>query len=184
MMARGLHGRLYAPGRMVRVAGIDPGSPGVIVLLECRPEQQPVLVGVASVPDVRELLQRADLVVMEQVASSPQMGAASSFVFGRARGFWEGAMAMLGIEPVRVLPAVWKGSYGLLGGAAGKREDVRLATRLLGAGRAMTHDEADAVLIAWWGWRIQIAPPQIVKRVAARAALEEDVAPDAQDGAG
>jgi hypothetical protein len=53
-----------------------------------------------------------------------------------------------------VQPAVWRGSYGLSGGAAGKEAGVALARDVLREPeRPLTHDEADAVLLAWWGWK-------------------------------
>jgi len=53
-----------------------------------------------------------------------------------------------------VQPAVWRGSYGLGGGAAGKAAGIALAWELLNdPERELTHDEADAVLLGWWGWR-------------------------------
>ena len=55
------------------------------------------------------------------------------------------------VQPV----AVWRGSYGKpRGGAAGKEAGGAMAREILREPeRAMTHDEADAVLLSWWGWR-------------------------------
>jgi Holliday junction resolvasome RuvABC endonuclease subunit len=72
-----------------------------------------------------------------------------------AYGGVRGALAGLNHPWVEyVQPAVWRGSYGLGGGAAGKVAGIALARELLNdPERALTHDEADAVLLAWWGWR-------------------------------
>jgi hypothetical protein len=55
-------------------------------------------------------------------------------------------------RPVIVQPSVWRGAFGLSGGPAGKREGIALAGKLTGA-PVLSHDEADAILLAWWGWR-------------------------------
>jgi hypothetical protein len=54
-----------------------------------------------------------------------------------------------------VAPSRWKASYGLQGGRTGKVDGMVLARELLGVDgdRLERHDQADAVLIAWWGWR-------------------------------
>ena len=97
----------------------------------------------------------AALVVVEAQHASPQMGVRSAFALGMAYGGVQGALAVLAHPRVEyVQPAVWRGSYGLGGGAAGKAAGVALARELpREPERALTHDEADAVLLAWWGWR-------------------------------
>jgi Holliday junction resolvasome RuvABC endonuclease subunit len=53
-----------------------------------------------------------------------------------------------------VQPSVWRGSYGLGGGAEGKAAGIAMAREILREPeRPLTHDEADAVLLAWYGWR-------------------------------
>jgi Holliday junction resolvasome RuvABC endonuclease subunit len=103
----------------------------------------------------RTLALNAVLVVVEAQHASPQMGVRSAFALGRAYGAVRGALAVL--EPravVYVQPAVWRGAYGLGGGAAGKEAGVALVRDILREPeRVLTHDQADAVLLAWWGWR-------------------------------
>jgi Holliday junction resolvasome RuvABC endonuclease subunit len=60
----------------------------------------------------------------------------------------------LGKKATLIPPGRWKASYGLSGGNGGKVDSMRMVERLLGVNGAVNrHDEAEAVLIAWWGWR-------------------------------
>ena len=95
------------------------------------------------------------MIVVEAQHASPQQGVRSAFALGQAYGAVRGALAGLNHPRVEyVQPAVWRGSYGLGGGAAGKAAGVTMARDVLQQPeRALTHDEADAVLLAWWGWR-------------------------------
>ena len=85
----------------------------------------------------------------------PSKAYGSAFALGQAYGAVRGALAASGHPAVvYVQPAVWRGAYGLGGGAAGKAAGVAMARDVLREPeRPMTHDEADAVLLAWWGWR-------------------------------
>jgi hypothetical protein len=119
-------------------------------------------VEVCDAADLRRLLPLAglaELVLVESQSASPQMGVSSAFSLGMAAGRLQGALeAFLGHEGCSVAPSRWKASYGLQGGRAGKVDGLALARELLGPGadacdRLERHDQADAVLIAWWGWR-------------------------------
>jgi hypothetical protein len=103
---------------------------------------------------------KAGLVITESQAASPGMGAVSALSLGRAAGRLQGALeAFLGHGGRLVAPARWKASYGLQGGREGKADGLALARELLGPDACLErHDQADAVLIAWWGWRNLLAP--------------------------
>jgi len=140
------------------ILGIDPGKNGAAALIRVGAGAithchiGPVnLARLASVP----LAHAATLVVVEAQHASPQMGVRSAFALGQAYGAVRGALAGLNHPWVEyVQPAVWRGAYGLGGGAAGKAAGVALARDVLREPeRPLTHDEADAVLLAWWGWR-------------------------------
>ena len=72
-----------------------------------------------------------------------------------ARERVQGVLEAVEAGPViEVQPNEWRGSYGLQGGEEGKRQGLALAHELLGGHVTLArHDEADAVLIAWWGFR-------------------------------
>lgn len=144
------------------VLGIDPGSQGAAALLGCGGSARPTLAGMCDAADLGRLLPlaaRAELVLVESQSASPQMGVSSAFSLGMATGRLQGALeAFLGQGGRSVAPTRWKASYGLQGGRAGKVGGMALARELLGPGaaacdRLQRHDQADAVLIAWWGWR-------------------------------
>ena len=143
---------------MTLILGIDPGVNGAAALIRVAAGAiahchiGPVnLARLASIP----LAHAATLVVVEAQHASPQMGVRSTFALGLAYGAVRGALAGLNHPWVEyVQPAVWRGSYGLGGGAAGKQAGIAVARELLGNhDRALSHDEADALLLAWWGWR-------------------------------
>jgi hypothetical protein len=98
---------------------------------------------------------KAGLVITESQAASPGMGAVSALSLGRAAGRLQGALeAFLGHGGTLIAPARWKASYGLQGGRAGKADGLALARELVGPNaRLERHDQADAVLIGWWGWQ-------------------------------
>jgi Holliday junction resolvasome RuvABC endonuclease subunit len=142
---------------MTLIFGIDPGMNGAAALIrvgagvitQCR---------VGAIDQGQGLARTAAaaaLVVVEAQHASPQMGVRSAFNLGMAYGGVRGALAVLAHPRVEyVQPSVWRGSYGLSGGAAGKAAGIAMAREILREPeRALTHDEADAVLLAWWGWR-------------------------------
>jgi Holliday junction resolvasome RuvABC endonuclease subunit len=137
---------------MVTVLGIDPGLSGAVALLRVDAGT-----GTARLSwlwdvtaEVAQAARDADLVVMETQRASPQMGVASAFSLGRSVGVVIGALEATGQSAHRVEPAVWRGAFGL----TSKEDGVDMARRVIGEPtRALRHDEADAILLAWWGWR-------------------------------
>ena len=143
---------------MTLVLGIDPGVNGAAALIRAMPKAgaiaQNIIVSLAD-PWFPLASRDVRLIVVEAQHASPQMGTRSAFALGLAYGGVRGALVASGHPAVvYVQPAVWRGSYGLGGGAAGKDAGVALARDVLREPeRVLTHDEADAVLLAWWGWR-------------------------------
>jgi hypothetical protein len=148
--------------------GIDPGVRGALVTLEMehgwgRPRLMECLDldgSDASFGRARRMLERSCVIVVERQQASPQMGRGSAFELGRQVGLVRGMLGTLGLTPVMVSPTVWRGSFGLGGGADGKAAGMALAAELLGADADWAlyrHDIADAVLLAWWGWRHAVA---------------------------
>ena len=169
-------------GRGWTVLGVDPGEQGAAALIRVWPgTARPTLDTLVDADDRKavRLLARADLVVIEGQQASPQMGVSSAFRLGQAfGGLLEAVEAVARGEVVVTYPAAWRGSYGLAGGKAGKVAGVELVRELLQHQSATSyrpkdgvvverHDQADAVLLAWWGWR---------KHLLARALQELQVA--------
>jgi hypothetical protein len=148
----------------VLTLGIDPGLRGGLALLDAG-GRRPQLLQVADMPadvDGLHALLRSDpwraatTACIERVHSSPQMGVASAFTFGRGLGRVEGALAAVeGLRVVMVAPNVWKPSMRLSGGLAAKRQSVDLAKRLWPemAGELRNDGRAEAALIGLWGVR-------------------------------
>jgi Holliday junction resolvasome RuvABC endonuclease subunit len=134
------------------VLGIDPGVNGAAALIRV---EAGIIARCHIGPVILTLPLPAGLVVVEAQHASPQMGVRSAFTLGQAYGAVRGFLAAAGHPAVvYVQPAVWRGSYGLGGGAAGKEAGIAMARDVLREpDRPLTHDEADAVLLAWWGWR-------------------------------
>jgi hypothetical protein len=146
------------------VLGIDPGRQGAAALLRVWPDRdRPRLEALLDADDyagVGSVAPHADLTVIEGQQASPQMGVTSAFGLGLSYGrVLEAVMSHREGEVAVVWPTAWRGSYGLAGGIAGKLAGVRLARELLTEEvarwpRLFTRpDQADAVLLAWWGWR-------------------------------
>jgi Holliday junction resolvasome RuvABC endonuclease subunit len=148
-------------GALTLVLGIDPGKNGAAALI--RVEAGVITQGHVW-PIVLELLAplvtEASLVVVEAQHASPQQGVRSAFALGLAYGGVRGALAAVpNLKVVYVQPTVWRGAYGLGGGPAGKAAGVAMAREILQQPeRVLTHDEADAVLLAWYGWRNILRP--------------------------
>jgi len=144
------------------VLGIDPGEQGAVALIlayaGCDRPQLGELVDASDRRTVRRLVAEADLVVIEGQQASPQMGVSSAFRLGQAYGaLQEAAAAGARGEVMIAYPAVWRGAYGLAGGGKGKVDGVELVETLLRSRHAVSrHDQADAVLLAWWGWRTRL----------------------------
>jgi len=141
---------------MTLILGIDPGMNGAAALIRVEAGKPPGAV-IAPLSERWFLLatRNVGLVIVEAQHASPQQGVRSAFALGRAYGAVRGVLATLpGLRVEYVQPAVWRGAYGLGGGRLGKDAGVAMARDVLQQpDRPMTHDEADAVLLAWWGWR-------------------------------
>lgn len=145
------------------VLGCDPGITGACSLLSVDPDGGPLtvpklrrLVNNSALVSLREMAEQADVITLEAQQASPQMGRGSAYALGHAAGMVEGVLIVAANAAItRVYPTQWRGSFGLAGGPGGKEAGMALAIELLGgdAGLIERHDQADAVLLAWWGWR-------------------------------
>jgi hypothetical protein len=142
--------------------GVDPGKDGAVALLQMEHQRSlPRLLSVVSTDAlvvIGEMVERADVIVFERQQASAQMGRGSAFALGRAAGMVEGVVLVGAKVPISwVTPVTWRTAFGLGGGTGGKPVGHALALALLetAAERELVsrHDEADAVLLAWWGWR-------------------------------
>jgi crossover junction endodeoxyribonuclease RuvC len=100
---------------------------------------------------VRNLAPEAGLV--ENVASMPKQGVASTFRFGVGTGIVHGVLAGANVPFELVAPTVWKKRLGLVGRdkEAGRALAIRLYPQLEGSlHRVRDHGRADALLMGRW----------------------------------
>ena len=142
--------------------GIDPGKGGGIAVLSADGR---VLMAVKMPETERDILDalkghpwRSDgapaVAMLEFVRSSPQMGVASSFQFGRGYGGLRMALVATGIPFDEVIPRKWQAAMQCLSGCD-KSVTRRRAQELFPSVKA-THAISDALLIAEYGRRFHL----------------------------
>lgn len=92
-------------------------------------------------------------VVLEESQAMPGQGARSMFTVGVGFGLFLGVLGALHLAHTRVRSAIWKRALGL-----GKdKEQARLRAMQLFPGADLRHKKdhgrAEALLLAYWGWR-------------------------------
>ncbi|MFN7883259.1 MAG: hypothetical protein ACK5PF_09635 [bacterium] len=171
-----------------KICGVDPGASGALAFYDLDSERLsihdmphvsnavsgsaikkgakkagPSRVTSASRVGAILLLERPDVLWIEDVGSRPGQGVRSMFTFGRAVGVIEGAAGALGIPTLHVRPQAWMKEFGVVGksmlhdaspgkirtsrymAAAAFPEHAKLFQRVKDDGRA------DAALIAMFG---------------------------------
>jgi crossover junction endodeoxyribonuclease RuvC len=112
-----------------------------------------------NIPDTVGLLEKMihgyDIKVcyIENVQAFNGQGVTSSFNFGESFGILQGIVAAKGIEIIFVTPQKWKKEVGLI--KADKEASIPVVKAIFGAEclpAAISHDLADACLIAWYGY--------------------------------
>jgi hypothetical protein len=149
------------------VAGIDPGVSGAVALYDTTAR---TLIHVCDMPAyvVNKTKRRVEpyalanilaplpvrLVVIEQVASRPKQGVASSFNFGVSFGIAIGVCAGLGLRIERVIPGVWKSALRIPVGSD-KAYSLAHASQMFGNDKWWPnkghHGRAEAALLARYG---------------------------------
>lgn len=146
------------------ICGVDPGLNGAIAFLNI----EAGTIEIVDMPTVERGGKRhvdpfsvgaifnkhtPDHVFLELVHSSPQMGVASAFSFGRSSGIILGSVASIGATIKEVPPSVWKPRMGC---TSDKTQTTEQATKLMPAcapaWKLKKHvDRAEAALIAVYG---------------------------------
>lgn len=147
------------------ICGIDPGTKGAFAFLDT----EKVTLQIFDMPTthtqsgktvvcpigVGKILSnnKPDIVYLEDVHSSPQMGVVSSFTFGRATGILQGACGALEIKLVPVLPQIWKKAMHC---TSDKKLTVERASKLMPNCKPFWKfvkdtDRAEAALLALYG---------------------------------
>ena len=149
------------------VCGIDPGITGAIAFYDTIDQaivdvfDMPTITDAGrgkkqrlNVPEIASMLRSSfvGLVRVEQVASRPGQGVASTFNFGRGYGNLEAVVQTLGIPIAYVTPNTWKKAAGLIG----SDKDAARGRALqdfpdLDLSKKKHIGRADAILIAKYG---------------------------------
>jgi hypothetical protein len=137
--------------------GIDPGKHGGIAILNDVGRALEAVAMPATERDILDVLEHLGApeearAVLERVWSSPQMGVASAFTFGRGYGALRMALTAARVPFDEVTPAKWQGAMGVLqpGATYGKKDknvSKRRAQQLFPT-LTITHAIADSLLIA------------------------------------
>lgn len=155
--------------------GIDPGLTGAVgvlnmdgslhsvVKMPVRDKSGGVVKKEVSAKGLRRVLEglvsEGDIVLLERVSSRPEQGVAGMFSLGDSFGVVRGVVEGMGGVCVDVLPVMWRKACGVSansgkGGSISKarlffdKDVARHASQSL-----KDHGCADALLIAWYGWK-------------------------------
>src|SRR5262249_15174798 len=108
-------------------------------------------------------------VIIEEAQAMPGQGVRSMFTCGLGFGVWLGMLATLWLDHTRVRPGVWKRALGLSGD---KEQACLRAMNLYSAAnlrRKKDHGRAEALLLAYYGWRYMAENGSICPRRAVYA---------------
>lgn len=144
------------------ILGCDPGLSGAIAALDAATgtllwvEDMPVVDRMVNAAELADWL-RGELIkqaAVEQVASRPGQGVASTFKFGQTHGTLLGVLGALNVPVTHVTPTTWKRPFGL---TSDKEKSRRLAIELwpnMSGYFARKKDDgrAEAALIGRWCW--------------------------------
>jgi crossover junction endodeoxyribonuclease RuvC len=141
---------------MENIIGIDPGANGAMVLL--RPDRSVDIVcfSKSTQAGVVEALAewRAGETVfafIERVHSMPKQGVSSTFKFGVGYGFLQGVLTTLKIPFEFVTPMTWQKVLSCQ--SHGDKNVTKQKAQQLFPEQRIIHANADALLIAEYGWR-------------------------------
>lgn len=136
--------------------GIDPGKNGAIAFIPTDGKPWTVSFKDATDKDIYETMRDAvvyagfehvaSTAMIEQVASSPQMGVKSAFTFGEGFGKLVMLMTALELPFERVRPLKWQTALGCKTG--GDKNITKRKAQELFPEIKITHANADALLIA------------------------------------
>jgi crossover junction endodeoxyribonuclease RuvC len=147
---------------MTTILGIDPGKSGALAVIH--PERRAVKsyrFDSLSEQDIYSLILGYSLdgcrAFLEKVHAMPGQGVTSMFTFGTGYGFLRGVLTAIGIPFEDVPPQTWQKKLGL-GGKYDSKPDRKKAHRAhaqqLFPQLKITLDDADALLIAEYGYRV------------------------------
>lgn len=168
-----------SPPQAFCVVGIDPGLSGALAFYfpsvpdRVAAEDMPTAAKMVDLATLAARIQqmRPDLAVVEQVASRPGQGVASTFKFGAAYGAILGVLGALQIRTALVTPTTWKRHFGL---DSDKEKSRALALRTFAKSpghfaRKKDDGRAEAALLALYGASLNIPTQTQIAAASERA---------------
>ena len=139
------------------ILGIDPGLEGAYAFLAPDGAVTGDLPRMSKEIDAAEFARiverfRPHVAIVENVASMPKQGVASTFAFGRAYGTILGVLGALEVTTLKVTPAQWKHHYRLSGKdkESARTRAIQLFPEIANLNLKKHHGRAEALLIANW----------------------------------
>lgn len=143
---------------MQYIMGIDPGKKGAVGLISNEDRNQYCSYSLANMTEkdlievVIEYAPSISHVYLEKVHSMPKQGVVSAFTFGTNFGFYQGMLLTLGLPFEFVTPRVWQAALRCL--SKGDKNVTKKRAQELFPKEKITHNNADALLIAEYGRRV------------------------------
>lgn len=105
----------YPSNGVLTVGGIDPGVSGGFALIQGQSVlHRPMPETPLEIKDALiEFFNEADIVLLEKVSASPQMGVTSAFTFGKGYGALEIGLAFLEVPYTLITPQAWQSGLGI-----------------------------------------------------------------------
>ena len=146
----------------MNIIGIDPGADGAVAIISPNRRRVDVIRFKNRTPQDWAKILSVEMLepchaYLERVGAMPGQGVTSMFSFGRNVGVLMGIMAAIGMPYAEVPPQTWQKGVAIGGKFVTKADRKRahrdLAQRLF-PGVNITLADADALLIAEYGWRL------------------------------
>jgi len=148
--------------------GIDPGVSGGIAMIDERGLVYATLPMPTTERDIFDVFKPGESnhpahAMLERVYSSPQMGVASAFTFGKGYGALLMALTAAQVPFDQVVPAKWQAVMGCR--SRGDKNVTKARAQQLFPGVKVTHAIADALLLAEYGRRLveRVPPADLVE---------------------
>lgn len=141
----------------MKIMGIDPGSTGGMAIIKSDTNYECYGFGTLTKPDIANLILEKsndiDMVFLEKVHAMPAQGVVSTFKFGENFGHLKGVLDTLKLKYELVPPQTWQKKLSCMT-KGDKNVSKTKAQQLFPKIKRITHQTADALLIAEYGRRL------------------------------
>lgn len=146
------------------ILGIDPGMSGGAAIVSSEYEIIHTVAFKKLTPTdisnwLKEFQPRIRMAYIEGVSAMPKQGVTSMFKFGMNYGWWQGVLVAHDIPFQRIYPLRWQTALSCRTG--GNKNITKTRAQELFPNLKITHNLADALLIAEYGRRQQFRPAAV-----------------------